>query len=358
MVIELHPCQPKDIDRVVYYELLAMRKLGEMKAIVTGSTGFVGANLCAALVAHGWSVRALHRASSRLDMLQGISVEHAIGDVTQPETLVEAMRGCDVVFHVAAVADYWRQSTEKLYRVNVEGTRAVCQAALDARISRLVFTSSVASLGIPKPGQPADESHEFNLPPERFRYGHSKLLAEGVVHEFVARGLDAVIVNPSIILGPGDLNEISGSIVTEVARRRSASLVYPPGGVNYIDVRDVCAGHIAAAEYGRTGERYILAAHNLTHHEAMKIVAEVIGTPRPRLGIPRALIGPLAALLDLAGKLSPRPLPMNGDQMRLSGEFVYFYSGKAIHELSLPQTPFRETIERTYQWYKAHGYVA
>jgi dihydroflavonol-4-reductase len=221
-----------------------------------------------------------------------------------------------------------------------------------------VFTSSVASLGIPKPGQPADESHEFNLPPERFRYGHSKLLAEGVVREFVARGLDAVIVNPSIILGPGDLNEISGSIVTEVARRRSASLVYPPGGVNYIDVQDVCAGHIAAAGRGRTGERYILAAHNLTHHEAMKIVAEVVGTPWPRFGIPRALIGPLAALLDLAAKIAGKPLPMNGDQMRLSAEYIYFDASKAIRELGLPQTPFRETVERTYQWYKAHGYVA
>jgi dihydroflavonol-4-reductase len=337
-----------------------------MKALVTGSTGFVGANLCAALVAHGWSVRALHRASSRLTALEGIPVEHAIGDVNEPHSLAVAMRGCDVVFHVAAVADYWRQSAEKLYRVNVEGTRAVCQAALEAQISRLVFTSSVASLGIPKPGQPADESHEFNLPPERFRYGHSKLLAEGVVHEFVARGLDAVIVNPSIILGPGDLNEISGSIVTQVARRRSASLVYPPGGVNYIDVQDVCAGQIAAAEHatllragrGRTGERYILAAHNLTHHEAMKTVAEVVGTPQPCIGIPRVLVGPLAALLDLAAKIAGRPLPMNGDQMRLSTEMVYFDASKAIGELGLPQTPFRETVERTYQWYKAHGYVA
>jgi dihydroflavonol-4-reductase len=336
---------------------MAVGKSGEMKAIVTGSTGFVGANLCAALVAHGWSVRALHRASSRLIALESIPVEHATGDVNEPRSLAAAIRGCDVVFHVAAVADYWRQSAEKLYCVNVEGTRAVCQAALDAKVSRLVFTSSVASLGIPKPGQLADESHEFNLPPERFRYGHSKLLAEGVVREFESRGLDAVIVNPSIILGPGDLNEISGSIVTEVARRRSTSLVYPPGGINYIDVRDVCAGHIAAAERGRTGERYILAAHNLAHYEAMKIVAKVLGTPAPRIGIPRALVSPLAALLDLAGKLSPRPLPMNGDQMRLSAEFIYFDASKAIRELGLPQTPFRQTVEQTYQWYKTHGHL-
>src|SRR5512137_436504 len=146
-----------------------------MLALVTGSTGFVGANLCAALAERGWTVRALHRASSRLDMLQGISVEHAIGDVNEPQTLAQAMRGCDVVFHVAAVADYWRQGADKLYRVNVEGTRAVCQAALQARVSRLVFTSSVASLGIPRLGTFADESHAFNLPPDRFRYGHSKL---------------------------------------------------------------------------------------------------------------------------------------------------------------------------------------
>jgi len=327
-----------------------------MKALVTGSTGFVGANLCAALVQRGWSVRALHRASSRLDALQDVTVEHAIGDVTEPETLIEAIHGCDVVFHVAAVADYWRQSVDKLYRINVDGTRAVCQAALDAKVHRLVFTSSVASLGIPRPGQLADESHQFNLPPERFRYGHSKLLAEGVVRDFVARGLEAVIVNPSIILGPGDLNLISGSIVTEVASGHVPP-VYPPGGVNYIDVADVCVGHIAAAERGRAGERYVLAAHNLTHREAMQIVCEVAGIPGPRFELPRALIRPLAAMIDLAAKLLRRPLALNGDQLRMSGEFIYFDAGKAARELSLPQTPFRQTVERTYQWYKSHGYL-
>jgi len=266
------------------------------------------------------------------------------------------MRGCDVVFHAAAVADYWRQSADKLYRVNVEGTRAVCQAALEAKVKRLVFTSSVASLGIPRPGQLADESHPFNLPPERFRYGHSKLLAEGVVREFVERGLEAVIVNPSVILGPGDLNLISGSIVTEVASGHVPP-VYPPGGVNYIDVADVCAGHIAAAERGRAGERYILGTHNLTHREAMRIVCEVASVPGPRFELPRALIGPLAALIDLATHLLRWTLPLSGDQLRMSGEFIYFDSGKAARELSLPQTPFRQTVERTYQWYRGHGYL-
>jgi len=329
-----------------------------MKALVTGSTGFVGANLCQVLVERGWSVRALHRASSRLDALKNVPVEHAIGDVTEPNTLSTVMRGCDVVFHVAAVADYWRQEAQKLYRVNVEGTRAVCQAALGARVSRLVFTSSIASLGIPQPGQLADESHQFNLPPERFRYGHSKLLAEGIVRDTlrVARGLDAVIVNPSVILGPGDLNLISGSIVIEYASGHVPP-VYPPGGTNYIDVADVCAGHIAAAERGRTGERYILAAHNLTHQEAAQIVCQIVGVTPPHLGIPRALIGPLATTIDLATKIMRRPLPLNGDQLRLSADFIYFDSSKAVRELGLPQTPFHETVERTYNWYKANGYL-
>jgi dihydroflavonol-4-reductase len=198
--------------------------------------------------------------------------------------------------------------------------------------------------------------HPFNLPPERFRYGHSKLLAEGVVREFVARGLDAIIVNPSVILGPGDLNLISGSIVTQIASGHVPP-VYPPGGVNYIDVADVCAGHMAAAERGRAGERYILAAHNLSHREAMQIVCEVVGVPGPRFELPRALIGPLAAMIDLATRIARRPLPLNGDQLRLAGEFIYFDSSKAARELSLTQTPFRETVERTYHWYKAHGYL-
>jgi dihydroflavonol-4-reductase len=327
-----------------------------MKALVTGSTGFVGANLCRALIERGWSVRALHRALSRLDALADVSVEHALGDVIEPASLTEAMRGCDVVFHVAAVADYWRQGADRLYRVNVEGTRAVCQAALDAHVERLVFTSSVAALGIPQHGQPADESHQFNLPPERFRYGHSKWLAEGIVHDYVSRGLDAVIVNPSVILGPGDLNLISGSIVTEYASGRVPP-VYPSGGTNYIDVADVCAGHLAAAEHGQTGERYILAAHNLTHKEAAQVVCEVVGAPMPRFELPRALIRPLAALIDLAALVARRPLPLNGDQLRLSAEFIYFDASKAVRGLGLPQTPFRDMVERTYRWYREKGYL-
>lgn len=325
--------------------------------LVTGSTGFLGSNLCRPLIERGLRVRALHRATSRLDALEGLAVEHALGDVNEPDSLAKAMRGCDVVFHVAAVADYWRQAVDKLYHVNVEGTRAVCQAAMKAKVKRLVFTSSVASLGVPQPdNKPIDESHQFNMAPTSFRYGHSKMLAEGVVAEFVARGLEAVIVNPAVILGPGDLNQISGSMVVEIARGRVPPL-YPPGGVNYIHVNDVCAGHIAAAEKGRIGERYILGAHNLTHREVMRTVCEIVGKRSPNFEIPRWSISPLAKLLDIAARLSPRHLPFSGEQLRLSAAYVYVDSSKAIRELNLPQTPFQTTVEETYTWYKKQGII-
>jgi dihydroflavonol-4-reductase len=300
-------------------------------------------------------VRALHRPTSRLDALEGIPVEHALGDVNASDSLAQALHGCDVVFHVAAVADYWRQTLDQLYRVNVDGTRCVCKAALNARVKRLVFTSSIAALGI-SPGKLADEADTFNLAPERFRYGHSKFLAEQVIAEFVARGLDAVIVNPAIVLGPGDLNLISGSMVVEAARGHLPPF-YPPGGTNYIHVNDVCAGHIAAAEKGRTGERYILGAHNLTTRQVMDTVCAVVGRPSPRFKLPAALINPLAVLLDITGKISPRPLPLSGEQLRLSAENIFVDSSKAIRELGLPQTPFRTTVEETYTWYKQKGII-
>ncbi len=321
--------------------------------LVTGSTGFVGAKLCHLLsnaISPRWQVRALRRPTSRLDTLEGAEVEHVLGDVTDPETLEQAMRGCQIVFHVAAVADYWRQDIGKLYQVNVQGTRNVCQAALDAGVERLVFTSSVAAIGMAG-DKAADENTLFNISPDRFRYGHSKFLAEGAVAEFVARGLDAVIVNPSVVLGPGDLNQISGSMVVEAARGHLPPFT-APGGTNYIHVNDVCAGHIAAAEKGRTGERYILGGHNLSHAEVQRTVCEIVGCRPPRWVLPRAAIGPLAALLNIASRLWPRPLPLSGEQLCLSAENVYVDTSKATRELGLPQTPFRTMVEETYTWYK------
>jgi dihydroflavonol-4-reductase len=330
-----------------------------VKTLVTGSTGFVGANLVEGLTAAGYEVRALHRSSSRLEALAGLSYESVVGDVLDPASLVSAMDGVDWIFHVAAISDYWRQEgTARLYRVNVEGTRHTLEAALAAGVRRVVFTSSAAALGVPPSdgGHLLDESATFNLPPARFPYGHSKLLAEEVVREFVGRGLEVVIVNPTIILGPRDLNFVSGSLVREVYRRHVP--VIPPGGVNYIDVADVVAGHIAAAERGRVGERYILGGHNLTHSQAITIIAQVVGVPPPRLRLPRLLVGPLAVAVDLFNRIWPGEPLVDGNQIRLLKHILFFDGSKAQRELGLgPPTPFQASVERTFQWYRANGYL-
>jgi dihydroflavonol-4-reductase len=325
-------------------------------ALVTGATGFIGANLVEALAQRGWQVRALHRASSSLKALAGLAYESAIGDVTEPASLAAAMRGVDVVFHVAAVADYWRSDPSRLMRVNVDGTRNVLRAAHEASVRRVVFTSSCAALGQPPFGRALDERAQFNLSPEAFPYGYSKHLAEQVCLDFARAGLDVVIVNPAVVFGPRDVNMVSSSLVIEAARR---SLPFaPPGGVSAIDVADVCAGHIAAAERGRTGERYILTAENLTYAQLFALLAEVVGRPRPRVILPRWVFRLAAPAVGIARERLGLRLPVSSEQVRFAAETFWFDAGKARRELGLAPGSVREAIRRTYDWYVAHGYLA
>ena len=320
-----------------------------MKVLVTGATGFVGSNLAAALAARGDQVRVLCRPTSRLTALEGVPVECVTGDILDAESLVSAMQGCQVVFHVAGLAQYWRSGRETVYRVNVEGTRNVMQAALAAGVERVVHTSSVAAIGYAPPGALADESQTFPDELNGWPYGHSKHLAELEVHRAVARGLPAVIVNPTIIIGPRDINFISGSLVR--ASVQGQLRVLPPGGSNLVHSDDVIAGHLAAAERGRVGERYILGGDNLSHWEAAAILAEVTGGGRPWFILPRWSLIPLAGLIDAFNSLSRRPSLVTGEQIRLGGMTFYVDSRKAVRELGLPQTPFRRAAEDAYAWY-------
>ncbi len=328
-----------------------------MRAFITGGSGFVGANLVEGLNARGIEARVLLRQSSSQKALRGLSYETVVGDVLQDEAaLAQAMEGCDWVFHVAAVADYWRQNADWMYKVNLDGTRNVLRAARAAGVRRFIFTSSLAALGLPEtPGDLLDESHAFNLAPSSFPYGHSKALAEVEVREAAHAGLDAVIVNPSIVLGPRDLNQISGSLIVQAAK--GLLRFAPPGGANFVDVADVVAGHIAAAQKGRSGERYILGGHNLTHREATAVICEVVGRARPRLAIPAALLPAAAVAVRAARVIAGHAIPADENQVRLMGAFIYADSSKARNELVLPRTPFEATVQRTFNWYNEHGYV-
>ncbi len=327
--------------------------MGIMQALVTGGTGFVGAHVARELARQGHSVRVLHRASSRRDALAGVTYESALGDILDLDSLRRACAGCDWVFHVAAVSAYWRTDSATMLDANVRGTQLVLQAAREAGVKRVVFTSSAAAVGIRDDGTPADEGLAFNQPPGRFLYGYSKALAERVVGEAVAAGLDVVTVNPVVILGPGDINQIAGDFVIQI-KKLGWQVPVPPGGVAVTDVRDVARWQIAAAERGATGERYILGSENYPHHYWFALVADVIGAVRPTLPIPPAIIPVIAEMIGAARALGLKP-PIDADQIRLSGRKLYFDHNKAWSTLGEPRIPMRQSIQDTYDWYRATG---
>lgn len=321
--------------------------------LVTGSTGFIGSALCRTLVTHSYSVRSLHRKTSPLDVLAGLPVERVVGDILEPETLRSAFKGVDWVFHTAAQSDYWRYP-ELVLRTSIEGTRNVMLAAEEAGVQRVMLTSSIAALGIPLRGELLTEEHNFNLPPNQFTYGYSKYQAELEARKIAARGIELVILNPSIVLGPGDINLVSGTFVIEAAK--GWGFLWVEGGTNYIHVDDVVTGHLAAARRGRSGERYILGGENLPYREAFTILNEIVGRRPPWLKIPHQLIEPAAKLVDWTRPLIT--LPFNSSQLRRSRHYLYCDTSKAQKELELPHPlPFRQAAQEAYDWYLKQGMI-
>ena len=319
-----------------------------MKILVTGSTGFIGSKLCCALLAAGHAVRAFHRPNSSLTALDGLDVEHAIGDLSQPETLDAAMAGIQAVFHVAALMN--GRQAGKQYAVTVEGTRAVVKAALSAKVQRFVHTSSVAALGVPAFRQISllNEDHTWNFPPERYPYGYAKYLAELEIQKAVAQGLNAVIVNPALVFGPGDQYRLSSSPLVAVARRKLN--ISAEGGINVVHIEDVVAGHLAALERGRRGQRYILGGENLTLLAMLQTAARVAQVPPPRLVVPAALLRAVAGPASLLGNFLN--LPVSPDLLFLAGFYFYYDTRKAAAELGLPAPrPAEDAIRGALDWF-------
>ena len=327
-----------------------------MNVLVTGSTGFVGGQLCRALVERGHSVRAFHRATSNLRLLADLPVEHAIGDLTQPETIQAAMQGIEAVFHVAA--QLGGNEPGRMYTVTVEGTRAVLDAAKEAGVRRVVHTSSVAALGVPEdvPGQRLpgkapflNEAHTWNYRPDYWPYGYAKYLAELEVQKAVTSGMDVVIVNPTVVFGAGDVYRQDSSIVMQVARHKVGVLA--EGGLNAVHVADVVAGQLAALEHGVTGERYILGGQNLTHQELIGKIAAIVGAPVPRVVLPGGLLRAAARPLGLFQQYLD--LPVSTSELHLAGYHFYYDNRKAQVELGLqPPRPIEEALREAYEWFK------
>ena len=315
--------------------------------LVTGATGFLGSVLVRQLLAEGEAVRILRRASSSLDLLGEAAgrVEHALGDVTDAAAVREAMRGVEHVYHTAAFVGFGgAKDAERLRAVNVGGTANVVNAALEEGARRLVLTSSQAALGRPEtPSGVIDETAEWTASKLNTAYARSKHDAELEVHRGIAEGLDAVIVNPALIFGPGRAGENTMEIV-EKARRGIP--VAPAGGTNVVDVVDVAAGHRAAMARGETGERYFLGAENLRWQEIFGTLAAAFGKAGPRLVLPPALALMAGTASEALGALTRTRPALTRETARVSSRFYRYDNTKAREQLGVTFRPFRETAER------------
>jgi dihydroflavonol-4-reductase len=240
-----------------------------------------------------------------------------------------------------------------MYQVNLEGTRNVMEAALKAGIDRVVHTSSTATMRIHS-NVMVDETFTFNVKPESFVYGHSKYLAEQIVLEAVKKGLPAVVVNPTTVIGPRDIRKVSSGVVVEVVKHCVPPFI-PPGGTNVVPICDVAQGHIEAALKGHIGERYILGGENMTHLQLYQTIADVVGCGMKLKVMPRWMVSLTAGLTDILQPQTSGPVPLTGDRLRLEAQMFYFDSSQARQIFDMPKTPLRVTIGRTYEWYEAMG---
>lgn len=316
--------------------------------LVTGATGFLGSVLVRQLLAEGEPVRILRRSTSSLDLLGDAAdrVEHAVGDVTDAASVRAAMRGIEFVYHTAAFVGFGgKKDAARLHAVNVGGTANVVNAALIEGVRRLVLTSSQAALGRPEtPAGPIDETAEWSTSKANTAYARSKHEAELEVHRGIAEGLDAVIVNPAVIFGPGRVGENTTEIVDKVRRGRMPAA--PSGGTNVVDVEDVAAGHRAAMAQGETGERYFLGAENLRWKEILDTLADAFGVAGPRLVLSPKVALAAGTLAEVAATLTRSRPTLTRETARISGRFYRYDNTKAREELGVTFRPFRSTAER------------
>jgi len=325
-----------------------------MRALVTGASGFVGAAVARALLREGWQVRVLVRSGSIRTNLQGLAVEVALGDLTSAATLDPALDGCDALFHVAADYRLGARDPSQLYRTNVDGTRHLLAAARQAKIGKIVYTSSVATMGIPADGTPGDERTPVSLAAMIGHYKRSKFLAEQAVIEATRSGAPAVIVNPSTPVGPGDVKPTpTGQLVLDAAAGRMPA--YVDTGLNIVHVDDVAAGHLLAFHRGRIGERYILGGEDMTLRSILEYIAQRVGRRPPRIRLPYAAVLPIACVAELVARLTGRSGRITLEGVRMSRKLMFFSSAKAAQELGYRWRPPAEAFDDAVSWFGEHG---
>ncbi len=327
-----------------------------MKAFVTGATGFLGASIVRELIKDGHTVTVLARPDADRRNLAGLNITVREGELRDRSSLAQAMTGCDTLFHAAADYRLWTRDPASMYESNVNGTRNILATAQQLRFARIVYTSSVGTLGNPGDGTPGCEDTPVVLADMVGDYKKSKFLAERVAEEFIALGAPVTIVNPSTPVGPHDIKPTpTGKIIVDFLNRKMPA--YLDTGLNLIDVEDCARGHLLAATKGRIGEKYILGGTDLTLREIFGLLAEISGLAAPMVRLPYTPILWAAYLNTALSRLTGREplIPLAGVQM--AKKFMYFDGSKAQQELGLPQRPAIEALQRAVDWFKEHDYV-
>jgi len=334
------------------------REGGGVTVLLTGATGFVGAAVLRRLVAAGEAVRVLARPGSDRRNLDGIECRVAEGDLTDPASLRRAVAGCSGLMHVAADYRLWVPDPRVLYRTNVEGTRDLLRAAAEAGVSRIVYTSSVATLGINADGTPANESTPVALADMIGDYKRSKFLAEAEVRRLIEEeSVPAVIVNPSAPIGPRDVKPTpTGRLIVEAATGRIPAFV--DTGLNVVHVDDVAEGHMLAYTRGAIGRRYVLGAEDMALRDILVHVATMVGRRPPRVRLPRLPLYPVAFAAEAIARIRGRGEPLvTVDGLRMSRKLMYFSSDRAKRELGYSPRPAAAAIRDAVAWFGEHGYL-
>ncbi len=327
-----------------------------MKCFVTGGTGFVGAHVVRKLVERGDRVTCLVRASSNRSLLDGLPVEITVGDLLDQESMLRGLDGVDELYHVAADYRLWARDPSEIYLNNIEGTRGVLLAARTAGVGRVVYTSTVGCLGLPKDGTPGTEETPVTRSELVGHYKKSKYDAQQVALEFASEGLNLVIVNPSTPVGPGDIKPTpTGKIVVDFLNGKMAA--YVDTGLNLISVEDAAEGHLLAAAKARAGEKYILGNRNLTLHQILHILAEVTDGKAPRMQIPHWLAIGAAAVSTAIGSIRGAEPGIALEGALMARKRMFFSPAKAINELGLPQGSVESALERAVRWFIENRYV-
>jgi dihydroflavonol-4-reductase len=328
-----------------------------MLAFVTGATGFVGSHVARVLAENGADLRLLVRSSSNRKNLEGLNAEQVVGDLGDPASLEKSISGCDAVFHVAADYRLWVRDPDQMYRANVEGTRALLEASRKNGVRRIVYTSSVATMGFTSNRPPADENSPVSLENMIGPYKRSKFMAEQVAIEAGRNGMDVVVVNPTTPIGDGDIKPTpTGRIVVDFLKKKFPA--YVDTGLNLVDVDECAHGHIAAFEKGKSGERYILGGENLTLKQILDKLGAITGLPSPKIRVPYVMALATGVVDELVtGRLLGKEPRVTIDAVRMGRKKMFVTSAKSARELAWKSGPVDGALGRAVQWFQANGYA-